>query len=103
MSRRNGVSIGWSMPYVCPPGVVLSMGDDASANPAPVATPFNLRGALTSEPVKTAAAIALTYHGYRRTGSILWALLYGLAGRLVPVAAVPIALAQGYGQKKACP
>lgn len=62
-----------------------------------------LRSALTSEPVKTASAIALTFHGYRRTGSIVWALLYGLAGRVVPVAAVPIALAQGYGQKKACP
>ncbi len=65
--------------------------------------PLNLHGALTSEPVKTAAAIALTYHGYRRTGSIVWALLYGLAGRLVPVAAVPISLAQGYGQRKPCP
>ena len=35
-------------------------------------------------------------------GKIVWALLYGLAGRLVPVAAVPIAVAQGLGQKKAC-
>jgi hypothetical protein len=64
---------------------------------------FNLRDRLTSEPVKTAAAIALTYHGYRRTGSLVWALVYGLAGRLVPVAAVPISLAQGFGQKKPCP
>jgi hypothetical protein len=76
-----------------------SLGDDAPGAP----TSFNLRGALTSEPVKTAAAIALTYHGYRRTGSIIWALLYGLAGRVVPIAAVPISLAQGYGQKKSCP
>ncbi len=84
-------------------GSVLMLGDDASAIPVPTPTPFNLRRALTSEPVKTGAAIALTYHGYRRTGSIVWALLYGLAGRLVPVAAVPISLAQGYGQKKSCP
>jgi len=64
---------------------------------------LNLRAKLTSEPVKTAAAIALTYHGYRRTGSLVWALVYGLAGRLVPVAAVPISLAQGFGQRKPCP
>lgn len=68
----------------------------------PASEPFNLRRTVTSEPVKTAAAIALTYHGYRRTGSIIWALIYGLAGRLVPVAAVPISLAQGFGQKKVC-
>lgn len=71
---------------------------DTSAAPS-----FNLRGVVTSEPVKTASAIALTYHGYRRTGSITWALIYGLAGRLFPVAAVPISLAQGFGAKKACP
>jgi len=88
---------------VRPPGSVLVLGDDGAAVPVPAAPPFNLRGALTSEPVKTASAIALTYHGYRRTGSIVWALIYGLAGRLVPVAAVPISLAQGYGQKKSCP
>jgi len=67
------------------------------------ATTTTLRDAVTSEPVKTAAAIALTYHGYRRTGSIVWALLYGFAGRLVPAAAVPIAVAQGFGEKKTCP
>lgn len=65
--------------------------------------PFNLRHAVASPSVKTGAAIALTYHGYRRTGSILWALAYGLAGRLVPVVAVPVAVAQGFGEKKVCP
>jgi hypothetical protein len=99
MSRRNGVSVGWHMmPHMCnQPGISVSLGDAAPAQP------LNLRNALTSEPVKTASAIALTFHGYRRTGSIVWALLYGLAGRTVPVAAVPIALAQGFGQRKACP
>lgn len=99
MSRRNAISVGWGMPYVCSPGVTVSLGDTAPAR----TRPFNLRDALTSEPVKTASAIALTYHGYRRTGSIIWALLYGLAGRAVPIAAVPISLAQGFGQKKSCP
>lgn len=93
MSRRYPISVGWGMPCT---GMVVSMGDTPPA-------PFNLRDALTSEPVKTASAIALTFHGYRRTGSILWALLYGLAGRTVPIAAVPISLAQGFGVKKGCP
>jgi hypothetical protein len=86
------------------PGTALVLGDDGTALlPPPPAPSFSLRRALTSEPVKTASAIALTFHGYRRTGSIVWALLYGLAGKTLPVAAVPIALAQGYGQRKACP
>lgn len=52
-------------------------------------------------PMLTGAA--LVYHGYRRTGSIVWALLYGLAGKKLPIVAVPVALAQGFGQKKSCP
>ena len=60
----------------------------------------SLRDKLTSEPVSTASALLLTYHGYKRTGSILWALVYGLAGRVVPLAAVPVALAQGLGKRK---
>jgi hypothetical protein len=77
-------------------GGLVPVGDDS-------VQPFNLREAITSEPVKTASAIALTYHGYRRTGSIVWALVYGLMGRWIPVVSVPIALAQGYGEKKPCP
>jgi len=64
---------------------------------------FNLRSVINSEPVSTASAVALTYHGYKRTGSILWALFYGAMGKWVPAVAVPISLAQGFGTKKACP
>jgi len=77
------------------------MGDAAPATSAD--EKFSLRDAINSEPVSTAAAVALTYHGYRRTGSILWALLYGAMGKWVPLVAVPISLAQGYGEKKPCP
>lgn len=62
---------------------------DANASSAPV-------------DIKTAAAAALVYHGYKRTGSLLWALFYGIAGRTVPVVAVPVAVAQGFGKKKTC-
>ena len=55
-----------------------------------------------SDAVTTASGIALVYHGYKRTGSILWALLYGVAGKKVPAVAVPVALAQGFGKKKTC-
>lgn len=88
------------------------MGDDTVVAPtttsssAPAVAPapsFNLGDAINSEPVSTAAAIALTYHGYRRTGSLIWALVYGAVGKWKPVYAVPVALAQGYAQKKPCP
>lgn len=68
---------------------------------APVTT--NLRDIVNSDTVSTASMVALTYHGYKRTGSLVWALIYGLAGRWVPVVAVPVALAQGFGERRPCP
>jgi len=76
----------------------LGMGDAA-----PAADTKTLRERLTSDPVTTVSAIALTYHGYKRTGSLIWALIYGLAGRTIPLAAVPISVAQGFGERKPCP
>lgn len=84
--------------------VPMVLGDDAvAAAPAPSSEPFSLSHVINSEPVSTASAIALTFHGYRRTGSIFWALVYGAIGKWKPVVAVPIAVAQGFGTKKACP
>lgn len=78
----------------------MYLGDTA----APTAPPTtSLRAVVNSEAVSTGAMLALTYHGYRRTGSLVWALVYGLAGRWVPVVAVPVALAQGFGEKRPCP
>lgn len=77
------------------------LADDAA--PASPQATESLHDKLTSEPVKTASALALTYHGYKRTGSITWALVYGLLGKVFPLGAVPIAIAQGFGQKKPCP
>jgi len=76
----------------------IGLADDTTAA---TATP-SLTDALDSDTVKTASAVALTYHGYRRTGSLIWALLYGAAGRFVPKVAVPVAIAQGFGKKRTC-
>jgi hypothetical protein len=76
------------------------MGDD----PAVPATTTNLHDFINSDNVSTASMFALTYHGYKRSGgSLFWALVYGLAGRWVPVVAVPVAMAQGFGERKPCP
>lgn len=81
------------------------IGDDQAPSTAMTTTAASssLREAINSEPIKTASAIALTYHGYRRTNSIIWALIYGALGRWVPAIAVPVALAQGFGERKPCP
>ena len=64
-------------------------------------TPATTVKDIVNDPtVKTAAGVALAYHGYRRTGSVFWALVYGFGGRWFPLEAVPIAVAQGFGQKK---
>lgn len=54
----------------------------------------------TMKLVRTGAQVAMAYHGYKRTGSVLWALGWGLAGGFAPIVAVPIAVAQGFGKKK---
>jgi len=50
------------------------------------------------------AAVAGTalgaYHGYRRSGSVSWAFGWSLFGGLMPVFAIPLAFAQGFGKKK---
>jgi hypothetical protein len=49
----------------------------------------------------SAAAIALTYHGYKRNnGSVGWALVWGLFGGMVWPFTAPIAYAQGFGKPK---
>lgn len=77
----------------------MYLGDTA----VPVASTTSLRDVVNSDSVSTGAMLALTYHGYKRTGSLVWALIYGLAGRWVPVVAVPVALAQGFGERRPCP
>lgn len=68
------------------------LGDDQEAKPTT---------SIIDEPaVRTVSGAAGIYHGYKRTGSVLWALLYGGIMRVSPVVGWPIALAQGFGKKK---
>ena len=79
----------------------LPMGDAPTPTTTPATTSFH--DIVNSEGVSTASMIALTYHGYKRTGSLVWAVVYGLAGRWWPAVAVPVSLAQGFGERKPCP
>lgn len=80
------------------------MGDDApSSTTSSPTTESNLGEIVNSHSVSTGTAMALTYHGYKRTGSIVWALIYGALGYWKPVVMAPIALAQGFGERKPCP
>jgi len=85
-------------------GDYIAVGDDTTtATPASSnSSSPSLSDALGSDTVKTAAGIALVYHGYKRTGSLLWALFYGAAGKYIPLVAVPVAVAQGFGKTKKC-
>lgn len=50
--------------------------------------------------IASVAGTALgAYHGYRRDGSVGWALLWGLFGGALPVFAIPVMVAQGVGKK----
>jgi hypothetical protein len=55
-----------------------------------------------SEAVSYASAALCAYHGYRRNGSLFWALVWAVAGKKIPIVAVPVAAAQGIGKKRTC-
>ena len=55
-------------------------------------TKISLVASVLSTPV-------LAYHGYRRTGTVGNALLWGILGAIVWPITVPVALAQGYGKQ----
>lgn len=68
---------------------------------APDAAPITL--ASTPSWVRTLAMIgaaASAYHGYKRNGSVGWAVGWAFFGSVAPVLALPIALAQGFGEPR---
>lgn len=46
------------------------------------------------------AGPALAYHGFKRTGSVGWAVAWSAFGSVLPFLAVPVAVAQGFGEPK---
>lgn len=50
--------------------------------------------------IQYASSGACAYHGYRRNQSLFWAVMWGFLGGVVPVIALPVAFAQGFGDKK---
>lgn len=69
-------------------GISYSMGEDEKPS------------VLDSIPTRKIGALAATFHGYKRNGSIGWALLWGLAGAAAPLTTNVIAVAQGFGKAK---
>jgi hypothetical protein len=45
------------------------------------------------------ATAAGAYHGYKRNDSVGWAIGWGLAAGIFPYIALPIAAAQGFGER----
>lgn len=40
------------------------------------------------------------YHGYRRNDSVGWAIVWSLLGAIAPVIVIPVAYAQGIGERR---
>lgn len=77
-------------------GAELGAPTPAEDAPAPVIRPaYAFWGALSF------ISMALcTWHGYRRNQSVGWAIVWGLAGAVLPVISVVIAAAQGFGERR---
>jgi len=67
-------------------------------------TAYHHVGGITdsaSRLVQTAAVVGAAYHGYRRTGKVRWAVGWALLAALAPYITTGVALAQGFGKRKA--
>jgi hypothetical protein len=72
-------------------GEYLELGDEDAS----------LWAALTTSAVRRGAALAMLYHGYKRTrGDLLWSLLWAAFGYASPPVAGVISVAQGFGKPK---
>jgi len=47
-----------------------------------------------------AGAAIGAYHGYKRNDSVGWAIAWAFLGSLAPVVVIPVAYAQGIGERK---
>jgi hypothetical protein len=78
-------------------------GDDALA-PAPVEQFSENPGVRALKIGYALAGLAGTaigaYHGYKRNDSVGWAIGWALLGGLFPIVVIPVAFAQGIGDRK---
>ncbi len=67
--------------------------------------------AVTQNPARSALFVAYSiaslagtaigaYHGYKRNDSVGWAIGWALLGGLFPIVVIPVAYAQGIGERK---
>ncbi len=85
-----------NLPPLGPPAAIVPAQPGAVV---PAAAQYSL-GAKLYAAAGVAAFGACIYHGYKRNDSLAWALVWGLAGGFFPVVAVPIAVAQGFGERR---
>jgi hypothetical protein len=77
--------------YVDPVVDPIPLGDEAD---------FNAAAREIGYTIAMLSAAAGVYHGYRRDQSVGWALAWGVFGALLPIVAMPLAFAQGFGERK---
>lgn len=82
-----------------PPYARAPLGQTLAPTPVP-ATSITVSSPLTPifRVTGVAAGAALAYHGYKRTNSVGWALVWALAGGIVWPVGLAIAFAQGFGK-----
>lgn len=81
------------------PGVttLMTVGDSYEIE---VPSPTSGLGDSVGSVVGLGLGAAGAYHGYKRNKSVLWAFLWGMFAMNIPVIAVPVAIAQGFGKSK---
>lgn len=106
-ATARSVRIGAEDPFQGPVGPLTNPGGPGEApipgfptQPAPPAQPTIV---IESSPLDRAISMAGAgigaYHGYKRNGSIGWAIGWGLLGGMFPVFTTAIAFAQGIDKK----
>lgn len=88
------------------PGNYYVLGQEPSEpppdpGPPPTSASKASKASMAVGFISTASMAASAYHGYRRNQSVGWALAWGAAGALFPVITPVIAVAQGFGKRKA--
>ena len=78
----------------------LGADDFATQSVAPTANPARKALMVAYGIAGIAGAAIGAYHGYKRNDSVGWAIGWSLLGSLFPVIVIPVAYAQGIGERK---